>query len=325
MTAQRYSCISQTTLLVVLLLLSVQNPATSAARFVSNGPVLTVTLKDSEQEKTSPGTSLINAPGSNNQNGKLHNPWFNLENFCPNLMWSVQSKGKPLPNWVPSWQSLRATVGYQYDSLKRLPSFVEADLKFSVKGGSGVDVQVQPSYDVETQQSTLLVQASRGMHMYVMGKLASGKERWLQLVRACYQTDALPYDSLGAVRVTPTLDLARSQVSCLLEATSGTQRTKAILNLEYDNPTLTVVHSLDERNTIAPEISLYNARILYQWNIALDSGSIRARVDPTSAIQVTWTDKSLTGKWVTDVSVPLAGTTLSALAADVRVRRQFSF
>jgi hypothetical protein len=78
-------------------------------------------------------------------------------------------------------------------------------------------------------------------------------------------------------------------------------------------------------NTIAPEISLYNARILYQWNIALDSGSIRTKVDPTSAIHVTWTDKSLTGKWVTDVRVPLAGTTVSALSADVKVRRQFSF
>jgi hypothetical protein len=79
------------------------------------------------------------------------------------------------------------------------------------------------------------------------------------------------------------------------------------------------------RNTIAPEISLYNARILYQWNIALDSGSIRTKVDPTSAIQVTWTDKSTTGKWITDVRIPLVGTTLSSLSADVRVRRQFCF
>jgi hypothetical protein len=78
-------------------------------------------------------------------------------------------------------------------------------------------------------------------------------------------------------------------------------------------------------NVIAPEISLYNAKIVYNWNIALDSGSIRTKVDPTSAVHVTWTDKSLTGKWVTDFHLPLAGTTVSALAADVRVRRQFSF
>ena len=78
-------------------------------------------------------------------------------------------------------------------------------------------------------------------------------------------------------------------------------------------------------HVISPEISLYNARIVYQWNIRLDSGSIRTQVDPTSAVHVTWTDKSMTGNWVTDFRLPLAGTTLSALAADVRVRRQFSF
>jgi hypothetical protein len=81
----------------------------------------------------------------------------------------------------------------------------------------------------------------------------------------------------------------------------------------------------NNRNTIAPEISLYNARILYKWSIMLDSGSIMATVDPTSAIEVKWTDRSMSGKWVTDVRLPLAGTTLSALAADVKVRRQFSF
>jgi hypothetical protein len=78
-------------------------------------------------------------------------------------------------------------------------------------------------------------------------------------------------------------------------------------------------------NTIAPEISLYDATILYQWNLALDSGSIKTRVNPTSDVRVTWTDLSVNGQWVTDVRVPLAGTTLSALAADVRVRRQFNF
>lgn len=53
--------------------------------------------------------------------------------------------------------------------------------------------------------------------------------------------------ALSAVRITPTIDLARGQASCLIEGTTASQRTKAVLNLEYDNPTLTVVHSLDER------------------------------------------------------------------------------
>ena len=45
-------------------------------------------------------------------------------------------------------------------------------------------------------------------------------------------------------------------------------------------------------HVIAPEISLYNARIIYNWNVALDSGTIRTKVDPTDSVHVTWTDKS---------------------------------
>lgn len=79
-------------------------------------------------------------------------------------------------------------------------------------------------------------------------------------------------------------------------------------------------------NTIAPEISLYTARITYQWNVQLESGSIHTKIDPNTAIAVTWTDKSLGGgKWVTDFRLPLTGTTASALAADIKVRRQFQF
>lgn len=78
-------------------------------------------------------------------------------------------------------------------------------------------------------------------------------------------------------------------------------------------------------NTIAPEISLHTAKIMYNWNVLLVSGSLRIKVDPSSAIQVAWTDRAMNGKWVTDFSLPLKGTTISALAADIRVRRQFTF
>ena len=79
-----------------------------------------------------------------------------------------------------------------------------------------------------------------------MAKIATKKDRWLQMVKGCYQA-TLPFASVGAVRATPTVDLVKGQASCLLEATSGTQRTKAVLNLEYDNPTLAVIHSLNAR------------------------------------------------------------------------------
>lgn len=82
---------------------------------------------------------------------------------------------------------------------------------------------------------------------------------------------------------------------------------------------------LSSSNVISPEISLHKAKIVYNWNVLLESGSIRTKVDPTEAIHVTWTDRSLNGRWVTDFSLPLKGTSLKALAANVRVRRQFNF
>jgi len=289
----------------------------SAGRFVSSGPILTVTLKDPQEQSS--GSSLDHTDATE----LFQNPWFKFGNLRPNFIWSLQSKGKPLPNWVPNWHSFRTTIGYQHESLKRMPSFVEADLKFSSER-AGIDLQFQPKHEFESQQSKLSIQASRGAYTYLMANFATKKDRWLQMVKGCYQA-TLPYASVGAVRVTPSVDLASGQAACLLEATTGSQRTKAVLNLEYDNPTLTVIHSLNERNTIAPEISLKYATILYQWNLSLDSGSIRTTVNPTSDVRVTWTDRSMNGKWVTDVRMPLAGTTLSALAADVRVRRQFTF
>lgn len=224
----------------VLLLVT---PHCQARRFVSSGPVLTITLKDSHEQSS--GDLVSPSDGTAVSSSQQQHQWFNLANFRPNLMWSLQSQGKPLPNWLPNWQSLRTTVGYQYESLKRMPSFIEADAKFS-SDKLGIDLDVQPSYEFGSERSVLLVQASRGKAAYLMAKFSTKKERWLQLLRGCYQAE-LPYASVGAVRVTPTWDLARGQASCLLEGTTGSQRTKAVLNLEYDNPTLTVIHSLDER------------------------------------------------------------------------------
>jgi hypothetical protein len=82
---------------------------------------------------------------------------------------------------------------------------------------------------------------------------------------------------------------------------------------------------LELRNIISPEISLNTAKILYHWNIRLESGAIRTKVDPTEAIHVSWTDQTRYGRWVTDFSFPLKGTTLSILAAQIRIRRQFNF
>eukprot|EP00980_Cylindrotheca_fusiformis_P015409 scaffold4335_cov119-Cylindrotheca_fusiformis.AAC.12 len=53
------------------------------------------------------------------------------------------------------------------------------------------------------------------------------------------------------------------QPSCLLEATTSSQRTKTVLNLEYQNPTLSIVHALDERYVLL----LSSKQILHSYKI----------------------------------------------------------
>jgi hypothetical protein len=89
--------------------------------------------------------------------------------------------------------------------------------------------------------------------------------------------------------------------------------------------TLHSPHLSTNSHTIAPEISLYNARIVYQWNVRLNNGRLETQVDPTESVRVTWIDLSPNGKWVTRVRFPLSGTSRSALQADIQVQRQFTF
>jgi hypothetical protein len=79
-----------------------------------------------------------------------------------------------------------------------------------------------------------------------------------------------------------------------------------------------------QRNIISPELSLYSAKIMYNWDVKLNSGYIRTKVDPTSSIQITWTDKTANGEWETDFNLPLVGVH-GPLAADIKVRRKILF
>ena len=192
------------------------------SRFRVQGPVVTLTLKDPVTDAASRSSK-----------------WVNLKHFRPNLLWSFQSISRPLPAWLPNLQSLQGTVGYHYEEMRRTPSFVEGTCKFRARG---VDLDIQPSYEFKGKRGGLLVQVSKGA-TYCMAKFGNAA---LELIKGCYQMD-LPYASVGSVRITPTWDVQRGEPSCILEGTTGSQRTKAILNLEYQNPTMTVVHALDDR------------------------------------------------------------------------------
>ena len=248
--------------------------------------------------------------------------WLDLGSLHPNAYWSVQSKGAPLPAWFPSLKGIRGSLNYRYEDSPMLPSDVSADVRFA-KERLG-ELQIQPSYNLKSKKATCEVQIIREERMNILTRLSSSGERLVEFVKGSILVE-LPFQSLSTIKITPAFDFVSNNPTCVMEGVTGSGRTKAILNLQWQDPTLTVVHALDERNTIAPQISLQTAKILYSWTVDLNGGSIETKVDPTSAVHVTWTDQTMSGRWVTDFSLPLKGTTVSALAANVRVRRQFTF
>jgi hypothetical protein len=154
----------------------------------------------------------------------------------------VSSDDPPLPNWFPSFKSFRATVGYRYDDIKTAPSFLEGDARFANDFG---ELTVQPTFQVKQRKGGMVVQATKG-ESYMIARFTAKGKRFLEFLRGSYAV-SLPFASISGVRVTPSYDFVKSDLSLLVEGVTGSARTKAILNLQYQEPTLTVVHALDER------------------------------------------------------------------------------
>lgn len=192
------------------------------SRFRASGPALTVTLKDPMVDSSSSGK------------------WIDLAGLRPNLNWSIQSIAKPLPSLLPSLQALQGSVGYHYEQMRRAPSYVDGAAKFRFQG---IDLDLQPSYEFPSRRSSLLVQVSRGSAF----GLAKFTNTALEVIRGCYQQDFSSESPVSAVRLTPTWDVLRRRGSCLIEGTTATQRTKAVLTVESQDPTLSIVHALSER------------------------------------------------------------------------------
>lgn len=210
---------------LVLLTFSLAFLVAEAAKFSVNGPILTVTLKEPEQ------TDLNESP-----------KWLDLGSLRPNALWSISSNDPPLPNWLPALKSVRGTIAYRYEDKKTAPSFFEGDVRFSNDVG---ELQLQPTYEVGPKKISMVVQATKG-NSYVVARFTTKGQRILEFLRGSYAA-TLPFASMSGVRVTPSFDFVRSNPTLTVEGVTGSARTKAILNLQYQEPTLTVVHALDGR------------------------------------------------------------------------------
>lgn len=197
------------------------------ARFTVNGPVITVTVKDPDSASTEPSK------------------WLDVGAMRPNALWSVQSKEPPLPNWFPGLKSLRTSIRYDHTDSPTRPSQVEAYARFS-KDGIG-ELQVQPSFHTRSKATTCILQAiTRGERLSLLTKV-NFRRKIVEFIKGSAMVD-LPFpNSISALKITPSFDFLRKSPSCTMEGVTGSGRTKAVLDLNWKDPTLTVVHALDAR------------------------------------------------------------------------------
>jgi len=139
------------------------------------------------------------------------------------------------------------------------------------------------------------------------------------------------------VNVTPSYDFIEGKARCVLSGDVGsTGRTRAVLRLDVDDSTLTLVRAIDGNKIVAPTISLQSGKIVYDYHLDLDvdgnesskvGSSLRAHVDPSKGVILKWTDGVPGGAggscWVTECRVPLGVSAPGPLAADVRVGRRW--
>ena len=222
------------------------------------------------------------------------------------------------------------------------PSWIETTAKFDFP--DLCQLQVQPSHELSSSTTNVLLQLSRGAH-YAWAKVLHHHNDHHTLRLGTAQASALvrlPLASLAAVRISPTWNSnnnnnnnnnsnvvaphhRRGEITCDVEAvTGGPGRTRAVLHLEYEHPTLAVQYQPTPRHLIRPVLDLFSGKMVYQWILALQKGgSLQVLVDPERDVTMQWNDPSSSnrGVWLTNVRVPLE----QPWRVDVRVRRQFAF
>ncbi len=261
------------------------------AKFATKGPVLTVTLKDPYAsnvandyskpsvivpEQADP-SEVQHDEDTTVKRRRFRNPFRNRKNrpsmieqltgfstLSPACLWSVETVDAPFPNSLPSLRKAGLTAGYRYEELKRMPCFLEGDVRLELMSRNNDDnlegrtdgllqVHLRPVYFVAQNVLNCVMRVmgqNHGSSRYVMAKFhvtgGTQKKKRLEFVRASYDIP-LPFASVGSVSMTPAHDFLKGESSCTIVGKSGSGRTAAVVDLNWDNPTLCVIHALDER------------------------------------------------------------------------------
>ena len=68
----------------------------------------------------------------------------------------------------------------------------------------------------------------------------------LEQVRGSYKLN-LPFTAVSSLSISPSFDFTRTLSSCTMMGQSSSGRTAALLDLNWDDPRLSVIHALDQR------------------------------------------------------------------------------
>ena len=70
--------------------------------------------------------------------------------------------------------------------------------------------------------------------------------QYLEYIRGSYKMN-LPFTAVGSIANTPSYDFEKEEPTCNIIGKSSSGRTAAVIDLNWENPTLSFVHALDER------------------------------------------------------------------------------
>jgi len=229
----------------------VNNTAQAVPKFTSTGPVLSLTLRDpfaSPSGTSSSSSSTGSASGLNVSPGYSDTTLLvtSLSNLNPCCNWSMHSNGPPFPAKVPFIQSISASLVYQYNQLKAFPNSISGKINLGGFLQDRLKIQLFPSVKVKSGQVDLAISASteNDDHMGCV-QMSNKGGVILKQIRTSHKFH-WPFAAMNSVTVAPSFDFQKGIPSCILSGVTGSGRTAAIVDLNMDDPTLSVSHAVDD-------------------------------------------------------------------------------
>lgn len=186
-----------------------------------------------------------------------------------NLEYSEKGTSSPKQRrpWnIPSTQPYKNPQQQQQQYLETLSSWIPNKISAIAKFRSrNVDIYMEPAFDCNTQESNLALTVAKGSCASLM---TTFRNRALESIRGCFQMNIgrtgtqgdvsptqkessmsmIPNDEATAtLRVIPAWNFQTKERTCLVEGTTKSKNTQIALDMQYENPSLSVIQKVNDR------------------------------------------------------------------------------